>query len=273
MKTLLIGAGAVGQVYGRHLQQSGVQVGFYVKEKYADACRQGMRMYPLNRGRQAVMFDSYTVHTDLIETLEQTWDQVWLCVSTPALMGDWLEEVAEHLGDATLVALQPGVEAVERIESLFDPHAIVWGGISMISYQTPLKGVEDRPEGVAYWFPPMGPSPFWGAEAQARSAVAQLKKGGCPAAFNPQGRGQLIFGSALLMPHLVALEAAGWSFAEVRRGKGLTLAAHASREAMELLSARTGLKPPAFKAVIRPFWMGMLTRVAGYVVPLPIEPY
>ena len=273
MRTLLIGAGAVGQVYGRHLQAGGAEVAFYVKEKYAEACRAGMRMYPLNEGKAAVMFDGVAVHTDLVAALQEGWDQVWLCVSTTALMGDWLEQVADRLGGATLVALQPGVTAVERIEALFPEARVVWGGISMISYQTPLEGVEDREEGVAYWFPPMGPSPFWGDEEGAKAVAAALKKGGCPAKHNPKGAEQMIFGSALLMPHLVALEGAGWSFAGLREGDWLKLATAASREAMELISARTGYKTPAIKAVIRPFWLGALTRVAGCVVPLPIEPY
>ena len=34
MKVLIVGAGAVGQVYGRHLAAAGAEVCFYVKPKY-----------------------------------------------------------------------------------------------------------------------------------------------------------------------------------------------------------------------------------------------
>ncbi len=274
MKALLIGAGAVGQVYGRHLQIGGAEVGFFVKEKYAEECRAGMPLYPLNKGKNiaAETFNA-TIFTDLEEALKEGWDEVWLCVSSTALMGDWLETVSKHLGNARLIALQPGVAAIERIESLFAAEEVVWGGISLISYQTPIKGVEDRAQGIAYWFPPMGPSPFWGHEAGARQAVAGLKAGGCPAKFEPAGGARMVFGSALLMPHLVALESVGWSFAELRKGKWLSLAGNATKEAISLLSEHTGHEAPTLLNMMRPFWMGAITRVADCVVPLPLEPY
>ena len=86
LRILLIGAGAVGQVYGRHLQLGGAEVAFYVKPKYADEARAGYRMYPLNQGRDvpAVVWKDFGVRTDLPATLAQGWDQVWLCVSTTA---------------------------------------------------------------------------------------------------------------------------------------------------------------------------------------------
>lgn len=274
MRALLIGAGAVGQVYGRHLQLGGAEVAFFVKEKYTEACRAGMPMFPLNKGKnvESVSFEA-EIFTDLEAALKEGWDQVWLCVSSTALMGQWLEVVAEHIDGGHLIALQPGVSAAERVESLFPAEDVVWGGISMISYQSPIKGVEDRPDGVAYWFPPLGPSPFWGHEAGAREVVGALKAGGCPARFNPSGRSQMIFGSAVLMPHLVALESADWSFQKIRQNDWLKLAADGTGEAISLLSKHTGHPAPAFANVIRPFWMGPLTRVADCMVPLPLEPY
>lgn len=274
MRALLIGAGAVGQVYGRHLQLGGAEVAFLVKPKYAEACRAGMPVYPLNKSAKvdAVRFEA-PIFDSLDAALETPWDMIWLCVSSTAIMGAWLDEVVARRGDARIVALQPGLAAVRRIESLIPADEVIWGGISMISYQTPIEGVETRDPGVAYWFPPMGPSPFWGFEEGAREVVKTLKRGGCPAKHNPNGAAQLIYGSAILMPHLVALEAADWSFAKLRQGDGLALASAASREAMALISEETGYPIPAARAVIRPFWMGMLSRVANCVVPLPIEPY
>jgi hypothetical protein len=272
LRILLIGAGAVGQVYGRHLQLGGAEVAFYVKPKYADEARAGYRMYPLNQGRDvpAVVWKDFGVRTDLPATLAQGWDQVWLCVSTTALFGPWLDELAQHLGSADLVALQPGVLAEERLVPLFGKERITWGGISMISYQTPLDG-EAREPGVAYWFPPMGPSPFWGPRAQL--AVDALKRGKCPAAVNPGGSAQMRYGSAILMPHLVALEGAGWSFAKVREGSWLAQASAASREAAQAVSAYTGDPVPLGVRLLRPWHIGLLSRLAPSLLPLPIEIY
>ena len=49
MNVLIVGAGAVGQVYGRHLALGGAHVHYFVREKYADECRRGFTFYPLNR--------------------------------------------------------------------------------------------------------------------------------------------------------------------------------------------------------------------------------
>ncbi len=274
MKILLVGAGAVGQVYGRHLQAGGAQVSFLVKEKYAKACREGLRMYPLNQGKAAPAqrLEDLGVLTDVAQAAAMPWDQVWLCTSSTALAGPWLETLLGGLGDSLLVALQPGVEAVERIAPLYDKARTVWGGISMISYQAPLKG-EEREEGVAYWFPPMSPSPFWGPEAPARQVVAALKAGGCPAAFQPGGEAQMRYGSAVLMTHLVALEANEWSFAKMRTSPLSATAAEACREVMVILAKHAGEPAPAVRQVVRPWLMSLVTRMAPCLVPLPLETY
>ena len=50
-RVLVVGAGAVGQVYGRHAQLAGADVTFFVREKYRDEVTRGFTMYPLNRRR------------------------------------------------------------------------------------------------------------------------------------------------------------------------------------------------------------------------------
>ena len=44
-RVLLVGAGAVGQVYGKYLQAAGCEISFLVKEKYADEARRGFTLY------------------------------------------------------------------------------------------------------------------------------------------------------------------------------------------------------------------------------------
>ena len=84
MRALIVGAGAVGQVYGYHLQQAGWEVGFLVRPKYAEAARSGFTLYPLNkphRGRP-VRFEGLEVYDSAEAAAEQSWDQVWLAVSS-----------------------------------------------------------------------------------------------------------------------------------------------------------------------------------------------
>ncbi|HTJ46743.1 MAG TPA: 2-dehydropantoate 2-reductase N-terminal domain-containing protein, partial [Kofleriaceae bacterium] len=55
MRVLVVGAGAVGQVYARHAQQGGADVTFFVREKYRDEVARGLDLYPLNKRKKPPM--------------------------------------------------------------------------------------------------------------------------------------------------------------------------------------------------------------------------
>ena len=58
-KVLIVGAGAVGQVYARHAQLGGAEVTFFVRDKYREEVSRGFDMYPLNRrGTEPVRFEA-----------------------------------------------------------------------------------------------------------------------------------------------------------------------------------------------------------------------
>ena len=113
MRALVVGAGAVGQVYGHHLQRGGAEVWFLVKPKYAEECRAGFTVYPLNDRRRRAeprRFAADGVVTRDDEVAAEAWDQVYLTVSSTALRGPWLPGLARAVGDATVISLQPGIE-------------------------------------------------------------------------------------------------------------------------------------------------------------------
>jgi len=277
-RALLVGAGAVGLVYGRHLALAGVDVSFYVRDKYREQAQAGYAMYPLNRSnprRAPVRFGGFGVVTSADEVRDAgPFDQVWLCVSSPALRGGWLTDILAVAGDAAaVVMLTNGMGDRELLAAATSDDRIVQGMISMISYQGPLPG-ETLPEpGCAYWFPPLGPSPFSGPDARVKPLVAALNKGGCPAKRHRDVAAVVGFPTAILMPHLLALEAAGWKFDALRRGDWLDRAAAASREAMASVQARTGHRPPLSARLFSPGLMRLVTRIAPGVLPLPIETY
>src|SRR5262245_49596595 len=119
MRALIVGAGAVGQVYGHHLARGGAEVAFLVKPKYAGEARAGFTLYPLNaRGRkrtEPVRWRDYRVLTDHDEVAREPCDQVYLTVSSTAVRGDWLPDLARKIGDATVIALQPGLDDREHV--------------------------------------------------------------------------------------------------------------------------------------------------------------
>src|SRR5262245_44848572 len=107
MHILVVGAGAVGHAYGRHLQLGGARVSFLVRAKYAAACRAGLTLYPLNRPKatrwQPVPLQNFGVLTSTDEVATIAWEQVWLCIPSTGLQGPWLADLLAAIGKATLV--------------------------------------------------------------------------------------------------------------------------------------------------------------------------
>jgi ketopantoate reductase len=280
MRVLIVGAGAVGQVYGRHMRLGGADVSFLVKEKYAEECRRGFVLYPLNRSRarrtEPVRLDRCGVVTSAAEAGKETWDTVVLTVASTALReGTWLDELAANVGGATLVALQPGLRDRGILAARWGEKALVAGMISMISYHAPLPGETRFPEpGMAYWFPPLGPSPFSGPEERLLPVLALLRAGGMPVKRHADVPRANAVPNALMMPLLVTLEAAGWSFQKVRESRELVaLGVRAAREALRLAVRESGAVAPFSTRFFGPLFVRFLTRLAPLVVPLDVETY
>ena len=172
---LVVGAGAVGQAYGFHLVQGGVRLTYFVRERYAEALSKGVNVRCHNgRHKGHHHFTEFRTLTEPKQLSDETWDQVWLCISSPALRGAWLPELIAQIGDATLVMLQPGVEDHAYVTGLIAPERVVHGMITLTSYQAPLKG-HDEPEAMSWWFPPLSPAPFMGRREATRAIARTLK--------------------------------------------------------------------------------------------------
>jgi ketopantoate reductase len=277
MHILLVGAGAVGQAYGWHLHRGGARVSFMVRDKYAAACRAGLTLYPLNRPKatrwQPVPFAGFGVLTRPDQVATATWDQVWLCISSPALRGPWLDALLEAIGTATLVFLQPGLRDRDAILERWPAERLVHGLITLLSYQAPLPREPVPHPGVAYFFPPLSATPFTGPPARTQAVVDALRAGGCRAKVSPHVRQQAALGSAVLMPHVVALETAGWSVQALRQSPLLTLAARASHEAMRIAATYTGCPPPAARHVVHPLLTRLALGLAPRLLPFDLEAY
>ena len=73
MRVLIVGAGAVGQVYGHHLQRGGAEVTFLVKPRYETDARAGFTLWRLRRlGRpRRVIMAEHAVTSDASLLAEQ----------------------------------------------------------------------------------------------------------------------------------------------------------------------------------------------------------
>lgn len=278
-RVLVVGAGSVGQVYARHYQLGGAAVTFFVREKYKAEVARGFDMYPLNkrsaRRGESVRFDGFEVVTRADEVAARCFDQLMITVASPALRGPWLGELVAAAGDATIVALQPGLD--DRALVLAAGAAedrLVQGLISLISYHAPLPG-ETRfaTPGMAYWFPPMGPSPFSGPPARRDAVIATLKRGGLPAKKHKDVAKTAGFPTAVMMPYLVALELGEWTVRGAVRAGTLDLGARGAREAIAIVRAHLGTPPSGIGLLARPRVLRTGLWFARPLIPLPLETY
>lgn len=277
MNVLIVGAGAVGQVYGEHLQRGGAHVGVFVKHKYAGDARAGFTMHPV--GRKPIEFKPDTVACDP-EAVRAAgpWDQVWLCMSSPALRG-WqaVGDVLEAAGpDATVICLQPGIEDMDFVaDKIGGSERLVQGLITMISWHAPLPGQQVAPPGVAYWLPPGAAPPFAGEAARTKAVVAGLKAGGYAGRRRKDIRSQSAFGAATLLPLMAALEMADWSFKSLRAGSWLGVACRAGREGQAIAAARLKVGSSGFLLglLTRPPVLRFVSWIAPGFCPFPLEVY
>jgi len=262
-RILVVGAGAVGRVYGTHLQRGGAHVDVFVRPHRVDEAHEG---WPMSRiGWLGARTASRFVPDGVVTEASRRWDQVWLCVSTDALVrgvedGSFVPLL--QAGDR-LVVLQPGL----HVPDLLAPHvgAVIDGGIDLVSYDAPLPG-EDADRATAYFVP--GPSPFTGEGAAA--VVRLLRDGGLPAREVPDARARMAFATSALMPTIVALEGAGWKLPALR-GEWARLAAGAGREAWNVTALR--FDPPLGGSPVRPWMLTLGGRLAPTFAPFPVETY
>jgi 2-dehydropantoate 2-reductase len=275
MRVLVVGAGAVGQVFGHHLARGGAEVAFLVKPRYAGAARAGYTLYALHDRRRRttpIRFTGAGVVTSAAEAAASRWDAVILTVSSTALRGAWLAELAAATGDATVVMLQPGIDDRQVVLAAVAPDRVVAGLITLVSYLAPLPGETRFPEpGVAYFFPPLSAVPLSGPEARVRPLVDALRRGGMPARRHPDVGAVAQFPSALMTPFLLALEAGGWRMD--RLGERAGVAARAAREAIAVARARGGKTPPLGGVLARGWLVRAGLAVGRRLVPFDLETY
>jgi 2-dehydropantoate 2-reductase len=147
--------------------------------------------------------------------------------------------------------------------------------ITLISYAAPLPGETRFPRpGMAYFLPPMAPSPLSGPRDRAAAVVAALRAGQLPARLHPDVPRASAFPSAILMPLLAALESAGWSLRELAHSGALARGTRAVHEAFAVVAAATGWRPPlGARLVVRPWLLRLGLAIAQRILPLPLEVY
>lgn len=274
MKILVVGAGAVGQVYARHLAAAGHDITFFVKPAHVPGLEDGLPLHRLGFfGSRSETWRDYRLITALAEVTATAWDQIWLCIASDALRSPLARDVLTRSGSATVVCLQPGPEDGDLVrEQVVDPDQVVQGLITFISYQSPLPG-RPGPQGMAYFLSPFAPGLFGGEDVRTTGVVQALKNGGMPARHVDDLDEAAGASEGVLIPLIAALEQNDWRLGGFSRSAVFQLGRAASLEAIDVLAATRGAGATMERLLISRPASAALLFIAPKVLPLELEPY
>ena len=261
MKALVVGAGAVGQVYGRALVRAGAEVTYLVKPRHEEAARRGFVLHPWNEGRSAVPFRNFRV----VVAPEPGHDVVLLAMSSTGLRAPgFVPDLAARIGAATVVTLQPDIDDAELVYAHVPAERVVTGLIAFLAYL--------EPPGVAVWFPPLGTSALSGP--RARPIARLLSAGGLPCRVVRDAVTTRALGGAVLGTIVTALEATGWDRRALGRDRAVrVLACRAAREAVTIAARRRGVRPPLLVHALGPFTLRLGLAVFARLAPFDISAF
>jgi 2-dehydropantoate 2-reductase len=284
MQILIIGAGAVGSVYGYFASLADHDVSYLIKPKYRASLEGGMTLYHW-KGRRAetVTFRDYQLF-DSVESLRaKTFDAVLVTLPSDKLKeGDWFARLLPNIGEAKIWSLQPNSTDIEWISSQLGSSAegrLVWGRIPIISYLAPLPGENFEKSGYAFYIPPGGKA-LWssGKPELAREAAEIFSAGGLPSKASAEDfRRQGILSENLLRMIVAGLEKSEWSFDRLMNGENLYLVREGLREATAIHAKRYGVADPGKKTSGRIssslFGLRTALKVARLVIPFDLEAF
>jgi hypothetical protein len=269
MRVVIVGAGAVGQVFGWHLHRSGAEVAFRVRRP--EAVRRPFVTHPLRGDPTSGRFDAPVFGTDA-EVRAFAPDIALLTVPADALHGAWLAPFLDAVGSGAVIAMEPGAEEDRLIRRARKSVRLTQGIVAFIAYQAPLPGETRFTEpGVAYWLPPFVSCPFSGDVAPA--FVAQLRAGGMAATVSGDLSAEGTYGPVALGPWVTALQAAGWSFDRARSSDVLPLGARALVEAVAVVERGSTVPAPRWIRWVGPRLIRTVLRWGPRLVPLDLETY
>lgn len=246
MRVLVIGAGALGQVFGLHLATAGCDVEYLVKPGRAGPLRAGMAVQRLGRGRgtRPRQLRPAGVYETLSEAAAQGgWEMVWLCVQSPSLAGGWTAELRDAADGSTVVSIGQQIDDLSTLSAVLPAGQIVQVVPSLFAFAAP-DGQQGSPgsPGVEFWVPPGSVLSVAGAPERSTTVAEALRTAGLRAKAAPQrGRGEMA--AAANTPFFTAAGLAGGSLRAA--WPVFADASLAARQATRIVAARFGLKPPA----------------------------
>jgi hypothetical protein len=284
MKVLIVGCGAVGQVFGLYLQKAGVELGYYARPASADRLKQALEhgglplfqtSYFRRRNPITHRLENYQVVTDVAESQRFKPDQIWFTTPSPVYYSEWFQEFLLKVPSERVVCFAPEGARPEFLPESGGEARLVFGGITFISWQGDLAGGGGRPEGVNFWLPPLLSIPLMGTEKACSEVEGLLKKAGLRSAVKKQGFDKSLASmTAVILAFVAGLELSGWSFGAFRKCPWLKRAACGAREMVLSQLSGTGIITRTFLGILfSPAGLFLATLFLPLLFPFDLEKY
>jgi 2-dehydropantoate 2-reductase len=273
MNILIVGTGAVAQVFGYHLHRGGSAVTFLSRSKGNE---NGFLLYHLNQRtsrERPITFDSFEWRSDISELEDEIWDQVHLCLPSNALNSELIRSLSSWIGDATVVTTQPGLEDAGNVRERFGLSRVVVGMIAFAAYAAPLRGERVTRPGTAYWFYPFSKSPFNGPTERPGDVVAALQAGGFPAEVNSRVESTRAFLVAVQTALTAGMEIEGFSLQRFWKSDRLDLPFHSMKEALGVVEQHYGRNPPWFLRTVNKKTVRLALPLFAPLFPVDLESF
>jgi 2-dehydropantoate 2-reductase len=251
-KILIVGGGAVGQVYGWALERAGAEISYYLKPQHAEAAQSGFKLHWLNRDREQrspLTLQRFKVFTDVATVSVEKWDSIYLTVSSAALRTGWLESFAPAVARTPgIVMLQPGIHDRDYLRGYFKTSQLLCEVITFIAFPT------SNGAATAFYTPPFHKTPL-----------------GAP--LGEKQMRQTAFYTATLHAFISALEQADWSLEKLRQPQKARQLHHAISQTLAGVVQQTRMRPPLLLRLLSPLLLRAAIRMAPALFPFDFETY
>ena len=248
MKVLIVGCGAVGQVYGLALQKAGVTLGLLDQPAVAKKLRQareqgGLPLFQVSHKHRndpiPYRLKDYHVIADAVESRHFVPDQIWFTTPSQVYYSDWFHDFLRQVPSKRVVCFSPEGSRPEFFtEELGD--RVIFGGTTFMAWQGDLGGGGGRSEGVNFWRSPLGIS-LTGTRDACHEVAQLLKPSGFKILVGKPGSHSQASVTAVMTAFVAGLELSGWSLRAYRKSPWLRCAAGACREAVISQLSRAGI--------------------------------
>jgi hypothetical protein len=247
MRVLMVGFGAVGQVFGLFLQKAGVELGCHDRPAATEKLKQaleheGLSLFQVqSRGKPplAHRLDNFQVLADITECQRFKPDLIWFTVPSPVYYSEWFRDFLQQVPAEHVACFTPE----GRRGEFFLPGTgrdVVFGGVTFMAWQGDLDGGGGKANGVNFWLPPLS-IPLQGTEKSCNTVKQLLQKGGFKVTIGKADSSQQASTTAVMTAYVAGLELASWSLKAFRNSPWLARSSRAAREAALSQVGRPGL--------------------------------